>query len=243
MRVPIWTAALACGLFFWAGSATSRRKAALPLPASPSIAFSEHPTLNGEDTVERERSPLVTPTPLPAPVVEVSSASPGKSADPVEWHEIGKAYDEKNWALAEDLFAAFSLSHGADYDFLIDYGYFLADEENPNADKESAIRILEQAARLDPSAIKAYLKMATTFQEMGRLAEADSYLRKALDLDPNAAAVWIDMGYVALKRGNLDEGETYCLRAERLGPTEAQRKVIVYNLDWIRRKRAERAEN
>ena len=89
-------------------------------------------------------------------------------------------------------------------------------------DWKNAYEEFVTAIEMDPKEVRAWERCGDVLLRLGRLDEAESYLKKALVLDPGFADTFVDFGYLSLQRGQPDEAMSYFSRALKLQPNHAR---------------------
>ncbi len=97
------------------------------------------------------------------------------------------------------------------------------EEENPNGDVEEALRLLQEAVRLDPKFYKAWVNMGLAWERKGNLLEAQRCYEQALRVQPS----WFPLAHynlagIHLRRGDLTKALTECEAALQADPTFAR---------------------
>ncbi len=86
---------------------------------------------------------------------------------------------------------------------------------------EEARAALHVAVLRDNGDPRARRGLAQALSRLGRLAEAETHLRRAIELDPRAAAAWLSLGGVQRARGAADAAIGSFREAARLAPGDA----------------------
>ncbi|MDA9798046.1 tetratricopeptide repeat protein, partial [Luminiphilus sp.] len=86
---------------------------------------------------------------------------------------------------------------------------------------ESALRYLEKALENEPNLAGAHYNLGITFQELGRLDEAEASYTKAIALKPDFAEAYSTLGNTHKELGRLDEAEASYNQAIALKPDYA----------------------
>ncbi len=85
-------------------------------------------------------------------------------------------------------------------------------------DWKKACEEFTTAIDMDPNEVRAWESCGKVLINLGRLDEAESYLRKALELDPTFADTLVDYGFLSLQRGKTEEASNFFNRALKLYP-------------------------
>ncbi len=96
-------------------------------------------------------------------------------------------------------------------------------EENPNGDVDEALRLLQEAVRLDPAFYKAWVNLGLAWERKGNLTEAQRCYEQAIRVQP----AWFPLAHynlagLHLRRGNLTEALKACEAALRADPLFAR---------------------
>lgn len=96
------------------------------------------------------------------------------------------------------------------------YGWFLCLRNDP----QRGLELMKRATTdtLYPTPEKAYLSAGMCLRRMGRVAEAEDYLRRAVLIRPDLIGGLYNLAQLAYDRGAMDEAENYLLRYMRLTP-------------------------
>ena len=89
-------------------------------------------------------------------------------------------------------------------------------------DSAGALRALEAAAALDPSAFHAHLFLSRVRADLGDAAGAEASLREAERLAPADAAAWSDIGQRHAEYWRWEDADRTLTRADTLDPGEAR---------------------
>ena len=87
-----------------------------------------------------------------------------------------------------------------DPDALLNVGSLLLD-----SDPVAALPYLEEASRLAPGRSSFLTSLAVAYLKVGRMAEAESALRRSLELDPDESSANSNLGIILTKTGRYDE--------------------------------------
>jgi protein O-GlcNAc transferase len=85
-------------------------------------------------------------------------------------------------------------------------------------DWKNASEEFATAIDMDPKDVRAWESCGKVLINLGRLEEAESYLRKALELDPKFADTLVDYGQLSLRRGKAEDASIFFSRALELHP-------------------------
>ena len=94
----------------------------------------------------------------------------------------------------------------------------LATFETAEGDVSKAVRLYEQALRIEPRAVTARANLADTLRRLGEEARAEDLLREGLALDQDSAALHHALGLSFVRSGRPDEALTELRRAAELAP-------------------------
>jgi adenylate cyclase len=75
---------------------------------------------------------------------------------------------------------------------------------DPERDKARALRLAEEAARLDSDDPLVLTTLGAAYTHVGRLDQASTLLEKALRLDPNSAWAWQRSGWLHAYKGEAE---------------------------------------
>jgi predicted CXXCH cytochrome family protein len=94
----------------------------------------------------------------------------------------------------------------------------LATFESAEGDVSKAVRLYEQALRIEPRAVTARANLADTLRRLGEEGRAEDLLREGLALDENSAALHHALGLSFVRSGRPDEALAELRRAAELAP-------------------------
>lgn len=94
-----------------------------------------------------------------------------------------------------------------------------------NKNFEEALRLLRQAAELDPSNVPTHTNLATVLMEMGRTAEAKAEFQRAIELNPELPEIHNNLGQLLRAEGDLDGAVAAFKRALEIEPNHTQTHV------------------
>jgi tetratricopeptide (TPR) repeat protein len=95
-----------------------------------------------------------------------------------------------------------------------------------NKAAEQALQVLAE----DPRNIDALFTIATAYQRLGRLEDAERYTRDAAEFYPNNAEAWSRLGNIAIAKNEPNSVAEFMERALQLQPNHAG---YLYNLGWM----------
>jgi tetratricopeptide (TPR) repeat protein len=104
-----------------------------------------------------------------------------------------------------------------------------------NGKKESAeagIRYFEKAIELYPNFEEAWLRLGTTYMDLGQWDKAEQALRKTLAIDPKAANAFFALGEVYLHQKRNDEAEKSLLEGLQFEANSAQGHLSLGRVYW-----------
>tara|TARA_Y100001936_G_C16076829_1_gene674588 strand:+ start:132 stop:2249 length:2118 start_codon:yes stop_codon:yes gene_type:complete len=102
---------------------------------------------------------------------------------------------------------------------------------------ENAIRCLEKARELDPNEIKVYENIASVYQKLGNIDEAEKFLQIVLKKDPNYIAALYRMAWILADfRDKREEAEKFYKKIVKIVPEDiGDLKRIIDSLDELKR--------
>ena len=115
----------------------------------------------------------------------------------------------------------------------------LATFESAEGDVSKAVRLYEQALRIEPRAVTARANLADTLRRLGEEARAEDLLREGLALDQDSAALHHALGLSFVRSGRPDAALTELRRAAELAPDNPR---FAYVLGIALNSMAEQAE-
>ncbi len=102
----------------------------------------------------------------------------------------------------------------------------LFDNEYYNKAAEEALKALDA----DPKSIDALFTIATAYQRLGRIDDAERYTGQAAEFYPDNAEAWSRLGNVAMAKNEAAKVADLMERAVRLQPNHAG---YLYNFGWM----------
>jgi tetratricopeptide (TPR) repeat protein len=82
----------------------------------------------------------------------------------------------------------------------------------------AALKTARSAVRLQPWAAQPYLQLALVSEQSGRLAVAETAIRRAIDRSPDDWHLWLVRTRIATKQGRIEEARRSLRRARALNP-------------------------
>jgi type IV pilus assembly protein PilF len=97
---------------------------------------------------------------------------------------------------------------------LNNFGWFLCLRN----DQQRGLELMQRATTdtLYPTPEKAFLSAGLCLRRMGRVAEAEDYLRRAVLIRPDLIGALYNLAQLAYDRGSMEDAENYLLRYMRL---------------------------
>jgi Tfp pilus assembly protein PilF len=136
---------------------------------------------------------------------------------------------------ADAEFAAAMRARPDDWASYANLGNFALEQQ----DLEQAVKLFEDAYRLEPRMVGPMTNAAIAYSRLGRSAQAEDSLRRALAAEPANAAVNFNLGLLLAENGKLGEAEKALRIALKSDP---QMAAAAYNLGVILANRNETNE-
>lgn len=152
---------------------------------------------------------------------ELRSATSADSNYAPAYSMFGLVYmDLKENARAQEYFERGLKISPNDPDINHNFGWFLCQTGH----ESESITYFERALRnpLYPTPWRSYTAAGICSMRMGKLDDAERFVRQALRLQPNDPGALLQMGQIRYRQGDIEEARRYALRYNRTVPPSAE---------------------
>jgi len=146
--------------------------------------------------------------------------------DPSGWYLLGAALLRQEKTSQANAALQKSLLLKAD----TDTNYLFAVTLDKSGNRQAAIKIFQEIARIHPNHAAAHAALGSIYREAGRYAEARGELERAVALDANDLRANYQLGLVYAKLGEKDAAQKMFDRADELRKRQHDQERVILKL-------------